>query len=263
MRFKYLLSLQKVDHMLKEERFQIILERLGHEQKVYLGGLSNLLNVSEDTVRRDIKELADQGLLKSVRGGAVPHSPGPHHFKDRMSHDQEQKQIIASKALEFLKDDQVVVFDGGTSAMLIAQLLPKHLRLTVVTNSFPIASLLEEHEYVEVLFAGGRLLKNSFVTIGNDTIQFFKKFRPDICLLGICSIHPGLGVTGPDYEESEVKRTMIDSSKEVIALATMEKLGTAEAHYVCPTERLSVIITDQPADKEEFKIYTDMGIRIV
>jgi DeoR/GlpR family transcriptional regulator of sugar metabolism len=249
--------------MLKEERFQIILNQLGHEQKVYLGHLSTLLNVSEDTVRRDIKELADQGLLKSVRGGAVPHSPGPHHFRDRMKYDNEQKQIIAAKALQFLKDGQVVLFDGGTSTMLIAQMLPKDLRLTVITNSFPIASLLEEHEHVEVLFAGGRLLKNSFVTIGNDAIQFFKKFRADICLLGICSIHAELGITGPDFEESDVKRTMIESSKEVIALATSEKLSTAEAYYVCPTERLSMIITDQPDDNDAFKIYTDLGIRMV
>ena len=249
--------------MLKEERFQVILDRLGQEQKVYLGRLSALLNVSEDTVRRDIKELADQGLLKSVRGGAVPHSPGPHHFRDRMSHDKEQKQIIAVKALDFLKDGQVVVFDGGTSALLIAQSLPKDLHITVVTNSFPIVSLLEEHEHVEVLFAGGRLLKNSFVTIGNDTVQFFKKFRPDICLLGICSIHTELGVTGPDFEESEVKRAMIESSKEVIALATLEKLGTAEAYYVCPTDNLSVIVTDQPADYEEFDVYKEKGIRMV
>lgn len=249
--------------MLKEERFQIILNQLGHEQKVYLGHLSTLLNVSEDTVRRDIKELADQGLLKSVRGGAVPHSPGPHHFRDRMKYDNEQKQIVATKALNSLKDGQVVIFDGGTSTMLIAQMLPKDLRLTVITNSFPIASLLEEHEYVEVLFAGGRLLKNSFVTIGNDAIQFFKKFRADICLLGICSIHAELGITGPDFEESEVKRTMIESSREVIALATSEKLGTAEAYYVCPTERLSAIITDQPGDHEDFKVYADMGIRMI
>ncbi|KAA0989778.1 DeoR/GlpR family DNA-binding transcription regulator [Dyadobacter aurulentus] len=249
--------------MLKEERFKVILDRLVNDQKVYLAGLSTILNVSEDTVRRDIKELADQGLLKSVRGGAVPHSPGPHHFRDRISHDKDQKQIIANKALSFLKDGQVVIFDGGTSAMLIAQSLPKDLKITVVTNSFPIASLLEEHGFVEVLFAGGRLLKDSFVTIGNDTVQFLQKFRADICLLGICSIHKELGVTGPDYEESEVKRTMIQSSREVIALATAEKLETAEAFYICPTERLSVIITDQPGGQEAFKMYSDLGIKMV
>jgi DeoR/GlpR family transcriptional regulator of sugar metabolism len=249
--------------MLKEERFQLILEQLNQEQKVQLGSLSELLRVSEDTVRRDIKELADQGLLKSVRGGAVPHSPGPHHFRDRMGYGSEQKQIIAKKALQFLQDGQVVIFDGGTSALLIAQSLPKDIRLTVVTNSFPIANILEEHEKVEVLFAGGRLMKNSFVTVGNDTIQFFRKFRADICLLGICSIHAELGVTGPDYEESEVKRAMIESSREVIALSTSEKLGTAEAYYVCPANQLTTIVTDQPEESGDFKIYRDIGIKMV
>ena len=249
--------------MLKEERFQLILSQLGKDQKVHLGLLSNLLNVSEDTVRRDIKELADQGLLKSVRGGAVPHAPGPHHFRDRIDYGNEQKKIVAKKALRFLKDDQVVIFDGGTSAMLIAQMLPKDIRLTVVTNSFPIANILEDHEKVEVLFAGGRLMKKSFVTTGNETIRFFKKFRPDICLLGICSIHVDLGVTGPDYEESEVKKAMIESSGEVIALSTIEKLGTAEAYYVCPANQLTTIVTDQPDESEEFIIYKKIGIRMV
>lgn len=249
--------------MLKEERFQLILSQLGKDQKVHLGLLSNLLNVSEDTVRRDIKELADQGLLKSVRGGAVPHAPGPHHFRDRIDYGNEQKKIVAKKALRFLKDDQVVIFDGGTSAMLIAQMLPKDIRLTVVTNSFPIANILEDHEKVEVLFAGGRLMKKSFVTTGNETIRFFKKFRPDICLLGICSIHVDLGVTGPDYEESEVKKAMIESSGEVIALSTIEKLGTAEAYYVCPANQLTTIVTDQPDESEEFLIYKKIGIEIV
>lgn len=249
--------------MLKEERFQLILSQLGKDKKVHLGLLSNLLNVSEDTVRRDIKELADQGLLKPVRGGAVPHAPGPHHFRDRIDYGNEQKKIVAEKALRFLKDDQVVIFDGGTSAMLIAQMLPKDIRLTVVTNSFPIANILEDHEKVEVLFAGGRLMKKSFVTTGNETIRFFKKFRPDICLLGICSIHVDLGVTGPDYEESEVKKAMIESSGEVIALSTIEKLGTAEAYYVCPANQLTTIVTDQPEESEEFLIYKKIGIEIV
>ncbi|QRR03449.1 DeoR/GlpR family DNA-binding transcription regulator [Dyadobacter sandarakinus] len=249
--------------MLKEERFQIILDKLEQDKKVYLSGLSSLLNVSEDTIRRDIRDLADQGLLKSVRGGAVPHAPGPMHFRDRLSYDTEQKRVIAGKALEFLKDDQLVIFDGGTSAMLIAQLLPRDLRLTVVTNSFPIASILEEHEHVEVLFAGGRLLKNSFVTIGTDAIGFFRKFRADVCFLGICSIHKDLGVTGPHFEESEVKRTMVGVSADVIALATLEKLGTAESHYVCPTDRLAAIVTDQSPDNEVFDVYRDLGIRMV
>ena len=249
--------------MLKHERFQVILTQLGQDQKVLLGDLSSILNVSEDTIRRDIKKLSDQGLLKAVRGGAIPHSPGPHHLKDTIQCCREQKKLIADKAIEFLRDGQVVLFDGGTSALLIAGSLPRDIRLTVITNSFRIASILEEHEYVEVLFAGGRLFKNSFVTIGNDAIQFFKKFRADLCFLGICSIHPELGVTVPDFEEGEVKTAMINSSQKVVALATIDKLGTAEAYRVCETEKLSFIITDYAETLTDLEIYQKMGITVI
>lgn len=249
--------------MLKQERFQIILHQLGLDQKVLLSNLSSVLQVSEDTVRRDIRELSDQGLLKAVRGGAVPHAPGPHRFRDRMQYGNEGKQIIAEKALQFVQDGQIIIFDGGTSAVLIAKSLPKTIRLTVITNSFPIASILEEYEHIEVFFAGGKLLKDSYVTVGNETIRFFGKFRPDICFLGICSIHPQLGVTGPNFEESEVKSVMIKSAQKVIALSTLEKLGTAESFHVCPTENLSVIITDRPEELEEIQVYETLGIQVL
>ena len=83
--------------MLKEERFQLILKQLSEDQKVTLKALSETLEVSEYTVRRDLKELTDQGLLKAVRGGAVPHSPTPHHFSDRLHYKSEVKRVIAKK----------------------------------------------------------------------------------------------------------------------------------------------------------------------
>ncbi len=249
--------------MLKEERFRIILEQVNKEGKVLFPELSSVLRVSEDTVRRDIKELSEQGLLYAVRGGAIPHSPVPHTFKERIGYANEKKELIAHKAISFLENGQVIILDGGTSTLLIAANMPKDLQLTVITNSFPIVTILEEHENIEVLFAGGRLMKSSFVTVGNDTTRFIEKFRPDICFLGICSIHDQLGVTGPDYEESTVKHTMVHCSKEVIALATIEKLDTAEAYYICPTTQLDKIITDQHEDIDIFSKYKALSIAIV
>src|SRR5690349_4225626 len=158
--------------MLKEERFQLILNRLSEDQKVTLKTLSEQLKVSEYTVRRDLKELTDQGLLKAVRGGAIPHSPTPHHFADRLNYQNEVKRAIAEKALGLLQNGQVVVLDGGTTAMAISSILPRDLQITVVTNSFPIVSVLESHPNIEVLFAGGRLNKTAFAAIGHDTINF-------------------------------------------------------------------------------------------
>ncbi|MBL6449254.1 DeoR/GlpR transcriptional regulator [Fulvivirga sp. 29W222] len=248
--------------MLKEERFKHILNRLSTDNKVLLHELSKELNVSTDTIRRDLKELDDQGLLKAVRGGAVPHSPVPHNFKDRIGYNSESKQIIAQKALPLLQDGQVVIFDGGTSTLAVASILPEDLRITVVTNSFPIVTMLAEHKNVEVLFAGGRLFKRSFVTTGHETMRFFKNIRADLCLLGICSIHSSLGTTTPDYEESEVKKVIINNSQEIIALSSIEKLETVEPYYICPTEDISTIITNQPKEAK-LKPYIEAGIQIV
>lgn len=248
--------------MLKEERFQFILNRLNADSKVLLHQVSNELGVSTDTIRRDIKELDDQGLLKAVRGGAVPHSPVPHHFKDRISWNQESKMIIARKALPLLEDGQVVIFDGGTSALAVASILPEDLRITVVTNSFPIAAMLEEHKAAEVLFAGGRLLKSAFVTTGHETLRFFQNIKADLCFFGICSIHLRLGITTPDYEESEVKKLMISNSGKIVALSGIEKLETVEPYYISPATNIDTIITNNP-DDPKLQAYRQEGIEII
>lgn len=249
--------------MVREERLQIILDHVSKDNKVMLTELSEKLNVSEDTVRRDIKVLADQKLLTAVRGGAVAHSPIPHHYRAREKHDVASKKVIASKVLSFLKDGQVVLFDGGTSTLAVAQSLPDDLRITVVTNSFPVASALEDHPTVEVIFAGGRLYKSSFTTIGHETINAFRNIRADLCIFGICSIHPTIGITTRDYEEAELKKTMIEVSKEIIALSTLEKINTADPYYIGPVTELDTIITDVSPGDEQLSAYREAGINII
>ena len=248
--------------MLKEERLQSILRFLKKDQKVLLPDLSKELKVSEDTVRRDIKELSAQKLLQEVRGGAVPRAPGPHTLKERVNFAGRQKQIMARKAIQLLKKGQVILLDSGTSTLAVANLLPKDLQLTIITNSFPIANMLEDRKDIEVFFAGGRLFRESFITTGHDTIEFFQNLRADICFLGICSIDLELGLTGHHYEECAVKKAMIKSSGQVIALSTPEKLNTAEAFHICPIKTLNGMITSAP-DIDLLMPYKKAGIRIM
>lgn len=249
--------------MLKEERLIFILNKLNQDQKVLLSTMSKDLNVSEYTIRRDIKELSDQGLLKVVRGGALPHMPGPLKLKDRLQYSSEKKQVIAEKAVSLLQNDQVVIFDGGTSVLALASLIPRDLKLTIVTNSFPIISILEDYEKVEIIFAGGRVLPYSGVTTGHDAIKAFQKVRADICFLGVCSIDHKIGITVPHYEESEVKKAMVESSSQVVALSLIEKLGTAEPFFVCPTSSITTIITDVSPEVPEFDLYKRHEIRFI
>ncbi|KGO91281.1 DeoR/GlpR family DNA-binding transcription regulator [Flavobacterium subsaxonicum] len=248
--------------MVKEERLQAILEQLTRDNKVQLSEMSRLLNVSEDTIRRDIKELDIQGLLKAVRGGAIANSTVPHHYRDRENYDLGQKKVIADKAVQFLKDGQVVFFDGGTSVLALAQSLPKDLKITVVTNSFPVANALEDHPNAEVIFAGGRLYKTAFTTIGMQTIETIRNIRANVYFFGVSSIHT-IGLTAKSYEDSEVKKNMVEMSSQIIALSTLEKVNTAETYYICPVTDIDVIITEADPDSPELKAYKDMGIRVV
>ena len=249
--------------MVKEERLEIIINTLEKDSKVRLDQLSSLLNVSEDTVRRDIKELDMQGLLRAVRGGAIARSPIPQHYREREKYNQVHKQIIANKALQFLKDGQVVFFDGGTSVVALAAALPKDLKITIITNSFPVANILEDHPGTEVIFAGGRLHKTSFTTIGQETIDTFRKVRADICMLGICSLHHSTGITSMGYEDAQLNSTMINHAEKTIALSALEKINTVEPYYVCPVTDLDVIITETSPDNATFGAYKHLGIEVV
>ncbi|MGX5816938.1 DeoR/GlpR family DNA-binding transcription regulator [Chitinophaga lutea] len=248
--------------MLKEERLDYILKRLKADQKVLQTDLSSALQVSEDTVRRDLESLAQDGLLIKVRGGAIPHSPNPYSFQERSQLHEKDKRRIAEKALTLLHDGQTIILDGGTSTLTLAKLLPPQLKLNVVTNSVPVAMQLIEHPSVEVIFTGGRINKDSRVTGGLDTLRMLRRFRADLCFLGVCSLHPELGVTGLQFEEAELKTAMVESAGQIAALATLDKMGTAEPYKVCEITDIDIIVTDQPED-DSLSIYKTLGLRII
>jgi DeoR/GlpR family transcriptional regulator of sugar metabolism len=248
--------------MIKDERLELILAHVTRQRSVSLTDLSTTLNVSEDTIRRDIKILSDKGLLKAVRGGAIAHSPIPHHFRAREKHDMAQKRIVAAKALQFIQDGQVIFLDGGTSIQALAELIPADMKITVVTHSFPVVSVLEDHPSADVIFAGGRLCKNAFTTIGYETIQTFKNFRADLCLFSVCSIHPTMGLTTVDYDEAQVKRTMMEMAGQNIALSTIDKLNTAESFYIGPVTEVDIIVTDTDPSDDRLSVYRQSGITI-
>src|SRR5262245_41143961 len=167
--------------MLTAERRQYILETLQRDGKVLATQLSASLRVSEDTIRRDLRELADAGLLQRVHGGALPRSPASASFTARQHQAPVAKQAIARPAAQLVRDGQVILLDGGTTTLQVAQQLAPELRATVITNSPPIAVALADRPYIEVIVVGGRLYKHSLVTLGAATIEALRAVRADIC----------------------------------------------------------------------------------
>lgn len=248
--------------MLKEERQQIILQTLQKDGKVLAGELSKVFDVSEDTIRRDLRELASAGKLQRVHGGGLPHSPAEGNFNERLHLASAAKAAIAQAAVNLIENGQVVIFDGGTTNFQLAQRLPSTLSATVITNSPIIAATLASHPRVEVLVIGGHLYKESQVTIGTATVNAFKDVRADLCFLGVCSLHPDAGISIPDSEEVHVKRAMIASSDQVIALASADKLDTASHYIVGPLSCLHRLITEAGVSEDILEPYRLAGLQI-
>jgi DeoR/GlpR family transcriptional regulator of sugar metabolism len=247
--------------VLTAERRQEILVRLGRDGKVVASELVAELGVSEDTVRRDLRELAAGGLVQRVHGGALPLAPAVPSFTQRMRLAPEAKAHLAEAALPLLDGAEVIVLDGGTTSLELARRLPPSRTCTVLTNSPPVAVALAEHPSVEVVLLGGRLLKEAQVAVGPETIDALRQVNADACVLGICSLHPEVGVTAIGHDEAHVKRAMLESAAEVIALATADKLHTAAPWVVAPLADVTHLVTD--AGEELTADYAAAGLSVV
>lgn len=246
--------------MLTAERRQYILNILKRDGKVVAKQLSEELGLSEDTIRRDLRDLASDGLLLRVHGGALPSSPAIASFVARQEQAPSAKAAIAQAAAKLVRDGQVVLLDGGTTNIQVAQHLSPDVHATVITNSPPLAAVLAEHPHIEVIMLGGQLFKHSVVTLGSATLQELQMIRADLFLMGICSLHPEVGISTNNLEEAYLKRAMIACSAEVIALASPEKLHTAAAYFVGELRELNEIITERTVPDEVLEPYRSAGI---
>jgi DeoR/GlpR family transcriptional regulator of sugar metabolism len=225
--------------------------------------LSRNLQVSEDTLRRDLRDLAAGGKLQRVHGGALPRSPAVGSFAERQGQSAQAKRALAETAARLLQDDQVILVDGGTTNLEVVRQLPRSLRATIVTSSPAIALELAPYPQVEILLLGGRLAKEMETTVGVATAEALHGVRADVCLLGVCSLHVEIGISVADSEEAQIKRLMIAQSGEVIAVAVAEKLGTAMPYVVGPVSELTHLVTERFVADEVVAAYTQLGIAVL
>src|SRR3954463_7384478 len=249
--------------MLNAERRAVILESLKKDGRVVASELSSRFGVSEDTVRRDLRELAEEGLLQRVYGGAVPRSPVSPAFSRRKQESIPAKSAIGAAAAEFIRDGQVVMIDGGTTPLEVATRLPAERRVTVVTHSLPVATALAEHPHAHVILLGGSLWKESLVAVGAATVEGYLHVRADLCVLGTASLHPEIGVGVLNNEEAEVKRAMIKGASEVMLVATAEKLNTSAPFIVGPASLVTRLVTDPGVPDDVVQAYRDVGVDVV
>jgi DeoR/GlpR family transcriptional regulator of sugar metabolism len=249
--------------MLNVERRRYILSTLNRQGKVLAHELSAALNVSVDTIRRDLRELGDAGQLQRVHGGALPILSTSTKFAVRLQDSSGAKVAIGKAAAQMIRNGQVVILDGGTTTLQVALNLPHSLRATIITTALPVASALSEYENLDVFVVGGQLFRQSPVMVGAAAAKEIQSIRADICFLGVRSLHWEYGASVAFREESDVKRTMVSSAAEVVALCTAEKLGTVSPYIICPISELSSLITEQSVSAETLEPYRTQGLTTI
>jgi DeoR/GlpR family transcriptional regulator of sugar metabolism len=249
--------------MLKAERHKYILAKISEEQKANTLCLAEALNISNDTIRRDLNELDRKGLISKVYGGAFPIKTESENIFDISIFNENKKNIIAKKAASLLTSGQVIIISGGTTNLAFAKMIPHNLIATIYTYSLPIAMQLSQHPNIELIFIGGKLQKKAMVTIGIDVIKVLSKIKADICFMGTSGINTDLGLTEKGYEISMVKKAMIKASDKVVAMVTSEKLETKKPHLVCEVGELKTIITNLHRDDPKLATYRSAGVQIL
>jgi DeoR/GlpR family transcriptional regulator of sugar metabolism len=247
--------------MLKWERQAFILHQINLHNRVLSTDLSVLINVSEDTIRRDLNELDEAEKLIKVHGGALSksfHNSG----LGAVVYQQDSKKIIAQKAVSLIKDGMSLLTTGGTSIIEMARLLPDDLHVTFFTVSIAAAYEYAQHSNIEVIFIGNKISKSSQITVGAETINKISQINSDLCFLGVNAINEE-GISDNDWDVVQVKKTMIQSSKQTAFLTISEKLNTQQRIKVCELNKVGILITELDENEEVLKPYRRKDILVL
>jgi DeoR/GlpR family transcriptional regulator of sugar metabolism len=239
--------------MLTSQRKQLILDALKRDGQVIAKSLSSEFAVSEDTIRRDLRELAADGYLQRVHGGALPASPAAVNLAGRQGIESASKAAIGKAAAQMIVPGQIAIVDGGTTAV----------RATIVTHSPTVAVELGDHAGVEVIMIGGRLYRHSMVNVGGAAIEALSHIRADLYFMGVTGVHPEAGLSTGDLEEAYIKRALAARAAETVVLASAEKLNAASAFMIAEASAAHAIVVEKETAEALTAPLEALGIAIV
>jgi len=248
--------------MLTSQRKKLLLDRLAAEGQLVAKTLALELDTSEDTIRRDLRELAAEGKLQRVHGGALPASAAMGDLALREEVSVADKVALGRFGAALVQPGQVVILDGGTTALQVARHLAPGLRATVVTHSPTVAIELARHERIEILMLGGRLFRHSMVNVGAAVIDAASRLRADLFFLGVTGVHPDAGLSTGDAEEAAVKRALHERAAETVVLASPEKLMAASPFVVAPLAQLSQLVVARGTPARVTRALRASGVRL-
>ena len=249
--------------MLKRERQAYILHQVNLHNKVLSVNLCQDINVSDDTIRRDLQELAEEGKIIKVHGGALSVSFHHENAPGDQIYSYLKKGIIAQKAAGLVKEGMFVLTSGGTTITELAKALPMQLSATFISGSLTALLEYSKHPNIDVIAIGDKIAKNSRMSIGLDAMAKIRQIKSDICFLGVNAIDHRFWISDNDWDVVQLKQVMVESAKKTICLTISEKINTLQPLKVCDLRKIDTLITELSPDDPLLQPYRDAGINVL
>lgn len=247
------------------ERQALILKHLHANGKVLVTELSNLLQVSEVTVRSDLDQLSRKGLILRTHGGAVKSDLLVQDVPifEKTKKQRGEKERIAIAAASLINDGEIITMDSGSTTWELAKHLKSKSNLTIITNSLPIARELSTIPNIVVIVTGGSVRRESLSIIGPHTEALLREHFANKLFLGVDGLDVHSGLTTPNLDEAHVNRLMVDMAREVIVITDSSKFGRRSMCLIVPTKRVHKVITDAGIPQADLEALQGMGIEVI
>lgn len=248
-------------HGRREEIIKLVEEK----RTVKVQDLIERFGVSNETIRRDLEALESEGRLHRIYGGAAAKAMYglEPDYASREINKFAEKIRIGEKAVEYIEDGDTLVIDLGTTTLQFAKALKGKRKVTVLTNSLAAGMELSADPDIRVILLGGNLRAGDLATSGFLAEDALARFNADKLILGIGGLTVEGGVTDYNVDESNLRRHMVETCREVIGLTDSSKIGTTAMNQICSAERLSVLITDEGIDDKTRAKLAGKGVEIV
>lgn len=246
---------------LPEQRQSLIHQMLTETGRVIGADVARKLGVSEHTIRRDLQELARQGLCKKVYGGAVSQFKQSASFETRMAQNVPEKSAVARKCAQLMRPGACVFIDAGSTYLAMVEFIPDDIELTIITNSPQIAAALSGRNNGELILLGGRVNAHTGSTLGSDPVNQIRGMNFDQTFIGVCGLDPQVGMSAVYYEDACFKKEVLAQSNEVIATVTADKVSQVARYKVVACEDIDIVVVSSDANIDNFR-HLNMRIEV-
>lgn len=250
--------------MLAHERKKRIIEYVRQHRTATVATLAQEFSVHGATIRRDLAEIEQEGMLKRTHGGVIMEkwTQIEPSFNERANHQRDEKMRIGQWAASLIEDGENIIIDSGTTTLHIALHLVHRTDITVITNDMNVAVELRDSPGIKVILTGGELYPSSYMLNGMFTDHVLKSLHVEKAFIGTPALHPQYGLMHPEAMLVPAKQAMIEAAGEIIVVTDHSKIGKLSLHHVAPNSVIHTVVTGNEASDSDIKPFQDHGITV-